>query len=595
MCVDSLVLRVRAFVVLGVLVGTPLPIHAENTPETEPRELTTIRSELALARDALAWNAAARAWLSRLDASGAGEGAAARWLVDALIARGAQDPALAWRRGLARAESGEVDGAILDFERVASEHDGPLRVRAARALPALYVATGRLAEAARADERLLDEAWADPLPVLARLASTELTQGRVGHARLSLERLATIDPLRAVHDADLAWMRADIARRLDPPRDAAASLLRFASLHAHDARAVPALVAAGERLLAAGDAPAALLAADDAVARAADPATAVEARLLRASIAKRLDRADVARDDVQRALADAPDPSTADRALERVIALDVEESGVLTALARLSQTTRGPDGIARELAGSHFDRLLRFGWERLLADGADPLFLARLAERARRDALPPGLAMRAAERAESLGDASTAAHLYAIAGAGLGPQARDARRAQARVDANTIPRGIAAHDPEHLEALARDGRWDALAEAVDAAPGDALLEPARVLRARAAFKQGETARALAVLEGLPQPGVEAAVLRGDARALAGEWDEACADWQRALAGSSDALALRAWIEVRLAECALRDGRRSHAARGGAHALEMAPRSPAAIAARDLLERTGVSP
>lgn len=590
MCLPGASLRHVAVAAIAISIALPVISSDRDVPSTETRALEAIQGELAASRDATEWESVARSWLARLDASGAAEGAAARFLVEALLERHPGDLALVWRRAEARAELGEIDAALADFEMLARDAAPPWSIRARRALPALYAQAGRFGDAVRADEHLLENRLADPIPVLERLARTSLAAGLHRQAKTSLERIGGLDPERLRIDAELGWLSAEVSAHLDDSRSAAAAWLRFASLHPEDPRAARALVAAGEKLLAAGDREAARLVAAEAVTRAQDPSSRVLALLLDAGVSARLDARDRARTHLESAVREAPSAELCDLALGRLIAADVEEGGIVGALAHLAVLARGASGFAVELAGSHFDRLLRVGWERLASTDADALLLVALAERAGREEVPAGLALRAARIREALGDLEAASRLYAIAGAGLGPAAREARLGLVRCDPRAEARGIAPHHADRLLGLLRERRFEEIATAVGDAEAQELDESARAIGARAAFQRDAPDDAALLLDAVLPTQAESALLRGDARAIAGDWDAACSDWRLAERLPFTTEAGRAWTQVRLAECSLHEGRRRLAARLAASAAAIDAGSPAALAARDLISQ-----
>ncbi|RMG43586.1 MAG: hypothetical protein D6718_11935 [Acidobacteria bacterium] len=552
-----------------------------------------LRQELERQKTREDWDRTARRLLASLDASGQGGTAEAAWLVAKLLETHPDDPLLLWRRGEIRRRGGDVEGAIADFEQLARRHPGhPAGIRARRALPALYLRAGLTAKAARADESLLEDGLADPIPVLSRLARTYARLGRPAEVKRTLARLAALAPGRASYDPGLAWLAAEASAALDDPLVAAAGMLRFANLFPADPHRYEALMRAAEAFARHGRHALAATLAEEVAESSADAELAARAWLLRGEAFERAGDLEKARDAYRRGLDGATNPRLAATALRHLIDLTIREHGSETALLMLASDLRRGDRFRRKLAEAHFPRLLEAMASKLSRDPAKAYFFERLLEELDlTEQTPPAIALGAAELLESIGEEEAAGRLYSRLAAGGGPAAGRARAGLARC---APPKAPGVGPAEAIAALARKGRWDeVLVRSAELGP----QPPARAaaLAARAAMRAGRLAEARPLLEAAVEPpeGAPPALLveRADLLALGGRWDEACALYRKA-AGRPEHLlpAERSWLDLRGAACAFREGRAGEAARRVRTLLARSPGEPIRFAAENLLER-----
>ncbi|UCF67688.1 MAG: tetratricopeptide repeat protein, partial [Acidobacteriota bacterium] len=241
------------------LLAVSLPVAGSDdrsSPLAKPTEaqLNRLRAALDRAETRPEWEATARTLLDALDRSGSGQGAEAAWLVQHLMETHPDDPRLAWRWADQQRHQGDPKGALSDLQHLIETHpEHSIAVRARRALPALFLAVGQPAESARADEALIADGLADPIPVLQRLARTYAQLGEPGQAREALDRLRALAPERVTYDPTLMWIAAETAERLDPPETAAAAMLRFANLVPDDRRRSSALLHAAKAFREVGN------------------------------------------------------------------------------------------------------------------------------------------------------------------------------------------------------------------------------------------------------------------------------------------------------------------------------------------------------
>jgi tetratricopeptide (TPR) repeat protein len=470
-------------------------------------ELAELRARVERKEPAASWAADARRLLELLDLAGEGQGPEAAWLVDHLLGAQPEDVELLWRRAQLRREGDDLAGAIRDLERLI-EHgpDHPLAVRARRALPALYLAADRVADSARADERLLELGIADESAVLARLAHTYAVLGRLEDVDRVFARLAEVDPRRVRFDPDLQWFAAEGADRLHGPSQAAAAMLRFASMFPHDDRRTEALLRAAEALEQLGNVKGALGAVEEAIAATEEPEAAMRARLLRARLLESLGRTDEARDEYKTILGRTPDAGTAAAALRRLMAMERERTGTRGALLMLGALMVRGDELAARLAAAHFQNLLAEVWEQAAPDGPEALFLGKLVERTGRDVrVPPGLRREMAALLERIGAEERAAIVRRELPAGS--EAPEADPSPARGPAEVLVEADAAALAGEWEAACADYR-----AAIDQGLSGARAEWAEARLARCAVRAGDVAEARERLARLSaaEPGAPAA-------------------------------------------------------------------------------------
>ncbi len=577
--------------VLAVL-ALCLPPGWAAPPRGADQRIRELRQRLEQAEDRRAWDAAAFELLVELDRRGQANSSEAIWLIDHLLEAHPDNPLLLWRRAMARRRKGDARGALIDLERlVRVAPDSPWGVRALRALPALYLQLGERARAARADERLLREHLADPVAVLARLARTWALIGKVRRVRETLARLEALDPGRIVRNPDLLWLSADAEARLAPPLQGARAMLRFANVYPRDPRRPEALLRAARALQKAGKEKTALALAREVVETCDDPNKVAAARFF---AARELDRqrdeqdAWVAYRDV---LESATDPLLVAKAIRRLVDMKVRREGKRAALLMLAGIIESGDRLSRTFARSHFDRIVRLMAPELEKNDLEAAFVLRLAERLGQvDEITPGIRLAAARLRERVGAYGRAASLYRVLEKyWYEPVARRARLGIARCTPDKLPEGIAPDDPARLAALAREEHWKVIRQVLRGKRLEGRDAAAkRLLLARAAWAGGDVPAARAALEPLGEVTGEAALLRGDARALAGAWEEACRDFRAAARSLPRNQAGADWARVRVAACELREGNRARAEQRLRAILAENPPEPVRFAVERLL-------
>ena len=558
-------------------------------------QILDLRRQLDEAESRPQWGMIARRLLVALDRRGLGRQAEALWLVGHLLETVPDDPVLLWRRGDAARRGEDAAGAIDDFEhlvRVAPRH--PLGVRARRALPALYLAAGRHADAARADEELLAEGLADPVAVLGRLARTYALMGDTARVRSCLERLEKRAPDRVRLDPEIMWLYAESVARLGEPERTAEVMLHFANLFPRDPRRVEALSLAARAFRDSGRSELALKFIGEALEQTRDPMQAVRVRLTRGEVLASLGREDQARKDFQAVINNALEPEPAAQALRKLLDMEEREQGVRAAVLMTVGLVRNGDAFVREMARNHFDRLVRKLWPQLERDPIDAAFFLELArELDRTTALSARATFAAASLRESVGEYEQAGEIYKLQIRTIGQHGQTARRGLARTQPLEEVPGIAKDDPLRLHALEREQAWEVIGEILQGKALDGSERAyRRTLATRAAWARGQGLQAAGWLEPLPRVQGETALLRGDARALAGRWKDACLDFRAASHGLT-LVSARQWLEVRLAACEMREGRRQAARKRIEALLEgEPPPMPALFAAEQLLTRLG---
>ncbi len=598
----------RPFSIIPLLAPFLLLAASPASPpaSTADGELAALRERLEAAPDRAAWNEVAETLLAALDDARQSESSEANWLVSRLLEARPDDPKLLWRRAEHRRRLPDDRGAIEDLERLTRAHPGhPLALRARRALPALYLRTGMHAKSARADEALLRERLADPVAVLTRLARTYAGMGQLSSVESTLARLDALAPDRARYDPELSWLRVAAIDRLGSRDEAAGALLEFANLFPWDSRRAEALLMAARAHEESGRTTLAIALAGEAMESAGDERIASEARLLRGTLLGRTGDRDGARDEYLALLESASSPELVATALQRMIDVEVEQRGADAALLMLAGLAERGDRFTRPMARMHVERLLSALAERIADEPRDAAFHVELARRLDADlSRSPHVVLAAARFRDRLGQRDVADALFRA----IDPQDVEdpatkerVRRAHARsTPAANEPAELAADDDlvERLRELERSGSHEEIRNVVHAALSDEdrvgpLPPPARLIAARAALALGDETGTLSLLEPLESAEAAAAVMRGDAEALSGSWERACAAYDDARRGRSEpvgASPLTSWIELRLAACALRSGRREEG-RGRLEALlAKDPGDPVSFAATDLLER-----
>lgn len=567
----------------GAPVRLPDPV-----PSAETLALNKLRSEY-LAAPPTERARLAEALLEGLDRYGQGRGPEAVALANEILAIRPDDPLLLWRRGDARRRAGQSAGALSDLQHlieVAPDH--PLAVRARRALPSLMLRTGRREESAAADEELLASGIADPGTVLARLARTYALVGDLARVQDALSRLAEVDPSRLRLDADTSFLAAEVADKLGTRAQAGAALLRFANVFPADPRRDQALLRAARAYEDSGQHDIALRLMEESVETSRRPAVAAAGRLEKGELLAGIGEHEDAVAAYEEALAGAADPATAQRAFERIVEVTVQTRGTKYALALLAGRSKDPRPLVAGAARAQFGALVDGITADLVGDPAEAAFVVELARRAGvEDILRPGVVLAAAALREQVGNYANAAAL-AKTRASLPPPDGDPARAML---ARTIPRdaaGILAA-PERLEALRREEAWPLVLKAVGTPEsGQKSLDPQRVAAARAAFMAGDPTWAGELLDPIaPIRGI-AALMRGDARALAEDWSGACEDYRAAQRSAELGEVERAWAEVRIASCEAREGRADDARGRLQVLLGRDPGDPARLAAEKLL-------
>lgn len=533
--------KVSVLVLVLALSSSSVPAASEGTA---PGVLGDARARLEASRTPAAWESAARELLSLLDSAGVSPSEESEWLVRRLLEFSPDDAGLLWRRAAAHKRAGERDHAIAILESLASgaARDTQQGRMARQALPSLYEKEERWDEALAADRALLAEGLADPSEMLRRAARIHSARGEVGAQRRALKRLERIDR-EALHlDPDMLWLAAEASEALGEPDEAARAWLRFANIApSGDSRVAKAWYQAARALARIGDAEAALLVTEGALSLEADVESRMATHVLRAELLDALDRDDAAWRELARALELSRSPESSAQVLRRLLDLDVERGGIGRALLSAVALSSSFGGITEELAGSHFDRLARAGWESGAWKRATLLEWTLLAERSGRlGSFPAAARLRAAELYEQAGADEDATHLYRTLAETVGPEGRAARAGLRRVD----PAGPRARTP---------------AAALDEPPDEDQSAPLGALLERA-----------------------------DTLFDGGRIDEGCRLLTRSKHVGSAAQS--AWREYRMGACALREGKRRIAASHLAHAVEQAPDSPAALAARELAGR-----
>lgn len=575
------------------LLGSPAP-----APETPPGpgagEIGTLRQRLEQAATREQWEVVARQLLAALDRKALGQSHEAIWLVSQLLEAYPEDPVLVWRRAEAARRSGETQAAIADFEHLADKHpDHVLGIRASRALPAMYLLAGEREKAARADEALLGRGIADPVAVLSRLARTYELLGDQEKLRSALARLRRHAPDKVRLDPELAWLDADTIASAKTPREAAKAMLRFANLFPRDARRGEALMRAAESFRAQGNETLALRLVGQALEETRDPEKAVEVRLVKGEVLEDLGQTVEARREYEAIIDGALDPLPAAKALRRLADMEEARYGTAEAALMAASLVRNGDPFIREMARNHYDRLVRKIWPELVKDPAQAAFFQRLSEEIGQPGALSGEARMAAARLrEMIGSYDRAGRIYSTVARGIGRQAELARRGVARTLPRKPVKGIAMNDPIRLEALAREQAWPAILEILRGSHPSGKDEALqRTYGARAAFAEHQPVKASQWLEPIASPSGKAALLRGDGRAVAGDWKGACQDYLRAGPSIREQVA-RQWLQVRLAACEVRAGKPAAARRRLGKLLSEEPGIPARVAAQDLMARLG---
>ena len=577
-------------VLVALLVCLPLAAAAPSRPGDD--RIRELRDRLAEAKDRDAWEGIAFQLLVELDRHGEANSSEATWLVDHLLEGHPDNPLLLWRRAMARRRKGDARGAVLDLEKIVRVAPrSPWAVRALRALPGLYLQLGERARAARADERLLAERLADPVAVLGRLARTYALLGKVRKVRATLARLEALEPGRVVRDPDLLWLWADAEARLGSPREAARAMLRFANVFPRDPRRPEALIRAARALEKLGKRNTALALAREVVETADDPAKVAAARLFTAQVLEKERKEKEAWLAYRDVLESATDPLLVARAMRRMVDLTVEKEGRRAALLMLAGIIESGDRLSRTFARSHFDRLVRLMAPELEKDDLEAAFVLRLAERLGQvGEITPGIRLAAGRLRERVGEYDKAAAIYRVLEKHwYEPVARRARLGIARCEPDELPEGVPPDDPGRLAALAREEHWKVIREVLRGprlTGKDAAAR--RTLLARAAWAEGDVPAARAALEPLGDVSGEAALLRGDARALAGAWQDACRDFRAAARTLARNAPGADWAQVRVAACELREGSRERAEQRLRAILAADPPEPVRFAAEQLL-------
>ncbi len=569
----------------------PLTWAAPGSRRDDAR-IRELRERLERAENRGAWDAAAFELLVELDRQGQANSSEAIWLVDHLLEGHPDNPLLLWRRAMARRRKGDARGAVIDLERlVRVAPDSPWAVRALRALPALYLQLGERMKAARADERLLRERLADPVAVLGRLARTYALMGKVRKVRETLARLEALEPGRIARNPDLLWLWADAEDRLASPREAARAMLRFANVYPEDPRRPEALLRAARALEKLGKKKTALALAREVVETADDPAKIAAARLFTAQVLEKERKEEEAWIAYRDVLESATDPLLVAKAIRRLVDIKVEKEGHRAALLMLAGIIESGDRLSRTFARSHFDRLVRLNAKRFEGDDLEAAFVLRLAERLGQvDEITPGIRLAAGRLRERVGAYDKAAAIYRVLeNHWYDPVARQAKLGIARCTPDRLPDGIAPDEPGRLAALAREQHWKVIREVLRGARLDGKNAAGkRTLLARAAWAEGDVPAARAALEPLGKVTGEAALLRGDARALAGAWKEACRDFRAAARTLPRKAPGADWAQVRVAACELREGKRKRAEQRLRAILAGDPPEPVRFAVERLL-------
>ncbi|GAB4223265.1 MAG: hypothetical protein Kow0062_23020 [Acidobacteriota bacterium] len=504
--------------------------------------------------------AGARQALAALDAAGEVDSVEGRWLIDRLLDANPGDTELLWLRARLRSAVGDVEGAIRDLEALVAAGPAPeLRAAALRRLARAYEETGRAADEVRVDRVLLDEKLEDPVPVLIRMAKAYRRLGDIRSTREVIDRLLVVAPDELRFNADLVWIAAETSRRVDPPLVAGRRYLAFANLFPDDPRSVEALLEAARLAQTAGHLRGAALIATTAIDRGGEGRLAESARLLRAGIEERLEQHDAARRDYHAVVSRTLDPALAAEALRELVELSLSADGLEPTLRMLAGMASRGDGYSRTFATSHFARLMRVGEKELVRTDRDAAFWVTVArEIGNLDVLPATTRLRAARFFGSLGDTEQVVQIAGPLAATLGPDGDAARALLAEHDIDPPFGERRVPLARRAVALWRARDWNGLVELLDDATLAAHGSPRlRALRADAELRLGRPDAALRVLGRNPASASER-LLRGDAASMRGDWKTACASY-RSAAGDDLSAVERAWCEVRLAECAHRDG------------------------------------
>lgn len=445
-----------------------------------------------------------------------------------------------------------------------------------------------LEQSAEADEAVLRRGGSDAELVLPRLARTYALLADMPRLRSALDRLERVAPERIRGDRELLYLAADVADRSGSREEAAAALLRFVNVFPQDGRRSEVLLRAARAFENQGEREVALQLTDEALKGAPRPATATAGQMGRAELLERIGRRAEARDEFNRVFEEAPDWDTAARALGRTIDLTIEMEGRMSALLLLAGKIQARTPFAAGVGRPLFLSLVAGLTDDLQGDPLRAAFVDELARRVGLDLVaPPALALQAAGLRERVGAYESAAVRYAPLAALRDPEGRAARAGLARCRPREFPKDTTP-DPERAAALAREEAWPVVFRAAMRSDAAGRREEGlRLVGARAAFMVHEAAAAATLLTPVQNAGGSAALMRGDARALAGDWSAACRDY-RAAQGPGLLTAEDLWLAVRLAACAARSGRPSEARARAQALLDRAPDEPAALAAEMLL-------
>ncbi len=551
--------------------------------------LRPLREALGQAKEEVAWSLAARALLGELEKRGQGESSESAWLIDRLNYVEPNQPEWVWRRANLRRKHGDTKAAIEDFEKlVLMAPNDPLTVRALRALPELYIKQGDLRAAADADERLLDQRLADPVPVLSRLAHTYDALGFNDKSATTLERLRVIGGDQAMQNPDLQWLSAEAAKRDGLTGKSAERMIEFAKRFPGDKREPEALLRAAQDLKELGQDAMALDLAAQAIEKADDRTFRARGYIERAEVLERQGKFEQAEREYGNILQGTPDLMQVAVALHGLVRLSLAHHGLPATLFRLAVIAQGYDRFAAPLARRHIESLLVREADKI---AERPIDAAAVTELARRlgmlKQVPAVLRLSAAQLREEVGAFPGAMQLYATLLQEQGAIGEAARRGALRCDPSRAPEAIAVDDLERLTALRRGEHWEQIEESLLGRLDGRGGATKRTLAARAAFARKDLPRVHEVLEPLQPIGGEAALLRGDERAVAGRWDAACSDYTAA-ATYFDSGPEHAWLEVRLASCDLRSGNSTAARQRLQAVIDSKPAQPALLAAKAVI-------
>lgn len=532
-------------------------------------------------------------FLEALDAAGMGRGNEAAELINKLVELAPANPVYLWRRADIRRRASNFSGALSDCEQLAQmAPTHPLGIRARRLRANLLFKLGRREEAAQADEALLRDRLADPAAVLIRLARTYAFMGDVERTRNALQRLSRVNPEKVRLDADLAFLNADGADKLGSRQEAARELIRFANVFPEDPRRADALLRAAKVFEAEGSQAFALELMNESVRLAKSPRLTEQGLMEKGDLLATMGQKEVAREEYERAFQGAGSQEAAARALGRHVDLTIEIEGQDRALLDLVARIRADERYAAEAGRPLFGKLVAGMSEKLTHDREKAAFIVELARQAGAELqVPPEVQASAASLWEAVGAYERAGARYRMAAPFPAPTGPMAREAAVRCAPRDLPGGIQPSDPVRIEALLREQAWPLILKAVPAAleTKGPNQERARVVGGRAAFMLKDPAWAKELLDPLRNPTKEGALLRGDARALADEWKEACKDY-RAAAGPELGPAATEWLEVRLAACEFRENKQEEARARLQALINRKPQEPAALAAELILAR-----